>query len=68
MAGFEVTTYGRFCGDHRGVFLIRPAVKQIRARNPASNVLVPETGDTRHHDIRIHHGTLFSLLRLRQQR
>ena len=49
------------------VFLIRLAMKLVRARNPASNVLVPETGDARHHYIRVHHGTLFSLARLRPQ-
>jgi hypothetical protein len=50
------------------VFLVRPAMEQIGARNPACNILVTETGDARHHNIRVHHGTLFSLLRLRLQR
>jgi hypothetical protein len=31
------------------VFLVRPAVKQIRARNQPRNILVPETGDPCHH-------------------
>lgn len=50
------------------VLLVRPAVKQIRARNQPRNVLVPETGDTCHHNIRVYYGALFSLSRLRLQR
>ena len=50
------------------IFPFRPTVEKIGARNPACNVLVSETGDARHHNIRVHNGALFSLPRLRLQR
>jgi hypothetical protein len=49
------------------VFLFCPAMESLGAWNPACNVLVPEAGDARNHNIRVRHGTLFSFLRLRLQ-
>ena len=50
------------------VLLFRPAMEQVGARNPAWNVLFPEAGDARHDNVRVHHCTLFSFPRFRQQR
>jgi hypothetical protein len=49
------------------MFLLRPAMKQVSARILAWNALVPEARDTRHHNVRVHHVTLFFLPRFRPQ-
>jgi len=50
------------------VFLDGPTMEQIGARNPAWTVLLPETGDSSHDNVGVHHRALLSLFRPRLQR
>jgi hypothetical protein len=43
-------------------------MEQIGARNPAWTVLLPETGDSSHDNVGVHHRALLSLFRPRLQR